>query len=57
MKTSADYKAFDAAMGKILKADPKAVKDAMDAEKQANAKKRKAKKKPSASGRVSAAKD
>jgi len=40
-------------MDTILKADPKAVKAAMEAEKAGNAKKRKAKKQPSASGPVS----
>jgi hypothetical protein len=43
-------------MDQILKADPKAVKAAMEADKAANAKKRKAKKQPSASGRASSGK-
>ena len=57
VKRSVDYKAFDAAMEKILRADPKAVKEAMEAEKQANAKKRKTREKPSASGPASSGKD
>ena len=44
-----DKERFDKAMDTILRADPKAVKEGMDAEKKANAEKRKAK--PSASGR------
>jgi hypothetical protein len=47
---------FDNAMNTILRADPKAVKEAMEREKAANAEKRKAKK-PSASARVSGGKD
>jgi hypothetical protein len=46
---------FNQAIDTILRADPKAVKAAMEAEKRTNAQKRKAKKKPSA--RVSSAKD
>ena len=38
-----EYESFNAAMNTILRADPKAVKDAMEAEKKANAKERKAK--------------
>lgn len=34
MKKNSEYKRFDDAMTAILKADPKAVKEAMDAEKQ-----------------------
>lgn len=52
-----NFDKFDAAMSTILKADPKAVKAAMDADKATNAKKRKAKKQSSASGRVSSGKD
>ena len=55
MKTNPEYEQFNSAMGTILRADPKAVKTAMEAEKRANAIKRKAKKTPSA--RVSSAKD
>jgi hypothetical protein len=47
-----EFKLFDNAMSTILRADPKAVKQAMEAKKRENAKKRKAKKKPSASDRV-----
>lgn len=43
-------------MDTILKADPKVVKAAMDADKAANAAKRKAKKSPSALGRASSRK-
>ncbi|MGC2502202.1 MAG: hypothetical protein WA400_08765 [Silvibacterium sp.] len=42
-KTSREYTSFDKAMDTILKADPKAVKEAMEAEQKANAKERKAK--------------
>jgi uncharacterized protein (DUF362 family) len=56
MKASSQMAAFDKAMTDILSADPKAVKAAMEAEKLANAEKRKSKK-PSASGRASSAKD
>lgn len=48
---------FNEAMALILKADPKVVKAAMESEKKANAEKRKAKTKPSASGRVASEKD
>ena len=51
MKISKEFTQFDKAMGTILRADPKAVKAAMEAEKQANAEKRKAKK-SSSSGRA-----
>jgi hypothetical protein len=54
--SKSEFDKFDAAMSTILKADPKAVKAAMDADKAANAKKRKAKKRPSALGRVSGGK-
>ena len=37
MKTSREYQSFSNAMGTILKADPEAVKAAMDAEKQERA--------------------
>lgn len=46
---------FEDAMASILRADPKAVRAEMEREKQQNAEKRKAKKKPSASGRASGA--
>ena len=42
-KTSPEYDAFNSAMDTILHANPKAVKEAMEAEKQANAERRKAK--------------
>jgi hypothetical protein len=51
-----EKKRFDQAMSTILRADPKAVKAAIDAEKKANAEKRKAKK-PSASVPASGGKD
>ena len=57
MKSNSELTAFNSAMETILKADPKAVRAAMEADKAANAEKRKAKKQPSASGRVSSAKD
>lgn len=50
-----EFQKFDQAMNTILRADPKAVKQAMEAEKNANAEKRKAKK-PSASGPASSGK-
>lgn len=53
---SKEFQKFDKTMTTILRADPKAVKVAMAAEKKANTEKRKAKK-PSASGRASTAKD
>jgi predicted ArsR family transcriptional regulator len=37
MKTSREYQSFSKAMGTILKADPEAVKAAMDAEKRGRA--------------------
>jgi hypothetical protein len=57
MKISGDFETFDQAMKKILRADPKAVKEAMERDKQANAEKRKAKKSPSASVLSSSPKD
>jgi hypothetical protein len=51
-----DYENFSKAMDTILKADPKAVKIAMESNKKERAKKRKAKK-SSASARASRAKD
>lgn len=55
-KTAQEFERFDDAMKTILRADPKAVKAAMEAEKRANAEKRKAKKNPSASGPASSGK-
>jgi hypothetical protein len=55
-KKISEIERFEKAMDAILRADPKAVKEAMEAEKQANAEKRKAKK-SSASARASRAKD
>lgn len=52
MKASREFQEFNTAMDTILRADPKAVKDAMEREKHENAQKRKAKKKPSALGRA-----
>lgn len=52
-----EFQKFDRAMNTILRADPKVVKAAMEAEKRTNARKRKAKKEPSASGRASVGKD
>lgn len=43
MKKSAEFDAFNAAMSTILKADPKAVKAAVDAEIQTHTAERKAK--------------
>jgi hypothetical protein len=43
MTRNPEYKKFNKAMDTILRADPKAVKEAMEADKQANAEKRKAK--------------
>jgi hypothetical protein len=40
MKSNPEYDNFSAAMDAILRADPKAVKEAMDAEQKANAKSR-----------------
>jgi hypothetical protein len=53
---TAEYDNFNAAMDELLKADPKAVKEQMEANKKERAKKRKAKK-SSASARASRAKD
>lgn len=57
MAKSKELETFNDAMDTILHADPKAVKEAMEREKQKNAEKRKAKKKPSASGRAVSGKD
>lgn len=43
MRKSNEHNKFDKAMDTILKADPKAVKDAMEAEKQERENQRKAK--------------
>jgi hypothetical protein len=43
MKTSREYQEFDDAMDTILRADPKAVKEAMEREKQENSERRKKK--------------
>jgi hypothetical protein len=51
-----DFESFDQAMTIILRANPKAVKEAMECEKRGNAEKRKAKKQASASGRASSGK-
>jgi len=56
MKSNDEYDNFNTAMDTILKADPKAVKEQMEAEKKANTEKRKTKK-SSASGRASNGKD
>jgi hypothetical protein len=53
MKPSEEHQQFDEAMDTILRADPKAVREAMVAEKRANTEARKAKKTPSALGRAS----
>lgn len=55
-KPSTEFEQFDSAMDTILKADPKAVKEAMKTEKKANAEKRKTKK-SFASGHASNEKD
>ena len=55
-KRNAEFQNFNSAMDTILKADPKAVKEQMEAEKKANAEKRKTKK-SSASGHTSNGKD
>jgi uncharacterized protein (DUF362 family) len=55
--TSEEFAVFDNAMTAILRADPTTVRAQMEADKRANAKKRKAKEKPSASGRASVATD
>jgi protein subunit release factor B len=47
MKTkeaNSEFQNFNSAMSKILRADPKAVKEAMEKQQQENAEKRKAKK-------------
>ncbi len=44
MRTSKEFTAFNKAMDSILRADPKAVKEAMEQEKQTNTEKREAKK-------------
>jgi hypothetical protein len=56
MKNNSEYDNFSAAMDKLLKADPKVVKEAMEANKKERSKKRKAKK-SSALARASRAKD
>lgn len=56
MKSNPEYEKFNDAIDVILKADPKSVKEQLEAEKKANAEKRKAKK-PSASDRASNGKD
>jgi Na+/phosphate symporter len=53
---SNEYSTFNKAMDTILRADPKAVKEAMETEKKTNAEKRKTKK-SSASGHASGDKD
>ena len=55
LNLSKELQNFNAAMGAILRADPKAVREQMDAQKRLNAEKRKAKK-ASASVRASNAK-
>lgn len=57
MRDSKEFAQFNQAMETILRADPKAVKEAMEREKQENAEKRKAKQHSSASGRVASEKD
>jgi hypothetical protein len=56
IKSITELDRFNAAMDKLLKADPGKVKAAMESEKEARADKRKAKK-SSASARASRAKD
>jgi hypothetical protein len=56
MKRSSELDAFDEAMSAILRADPKAVKEAMAREKKINAERRRVKKSPSASDLSSSAK-
>lgn len=56
-KRSLELENFNSAMDSLLRADPKAVREEMEAEKRANAKKRKTKRKPPASGRASTATD
>lgn len=55
-KKMTEKEKFERAMETILRADPKAVKEAMEREKLENAEKRKAKNKPSALGRASSGK-
>jgi len=50
MKTTREFQEFNAAMDKILKADPVKVKAEMEADKIAREEQRKAKRLPSASG-------
>lgn len=57
MEISEELDQFNTAMDTILRADPKAVKDAMEADKAANAEKRKAKNQPSSSVPASSGKD
>lgn len=55
-KQNSELERFNAVMDKLLKADPKAIKDKMEEEKKDREKRRKAKK-SSASARASRAKD
>jgi hypothetical protein len=57
MSRKSEFEKFDRAMNTILRANPKAVKAAMEADRAANAEKRKAKKQSSASVHVSSGKD
>jgi hypothetical protein len=57
MKTNPEYDNFNAAMDKLLKANPKTIKDAMEEEKKDREKRRKAKKSSAASVPSSRAKD
>ena len=57
LKMESELENFNDAMDVILKADPQAVKEAMEREKTANEEQRKAKKQPSALGPASTAKD
>ena len=57
MRDNKEFSKFNQAMETILRADPKAVREAMQRERQENAERRKAKKKPSAAGRVASEKD
>jgi hypothetical protein len=56
MRNNREFAQFNQAMETILRADPKAVREAMEAEKKANAEKRKAKKTP-ALGRAASGRD
>jgi hypothetical protein len=56
MKTSREFQEFNSAMDTILKADPEKVKAEMEADKREREEQRKAKKPPSALGRVSSGK-